>query len=183
MGVVLLQDAVDGVDLAVHLIGGDGVGRVDEHQLPLTALEHFGDAPGQEVRRDIRTQQAVQTQHGGHAVQLLDAPGHGLGILGRQIGVAEDHVGGGHVEVLLQLLLGRQELHILSIHALHVITGEDLGEIVIHRRVEIADGGRDQDHGEGHQEGPEVAGDPGGHTAHVGDQGLVHGGRQRFIQQ
>ena len=92
-------------------------------------------------------------------------------------------MGGGHVEVLLQLLLGRQELHILSIHALHVITGEDLGEIVIHRRVEIADGGRDQDHGEGHQEGPEVAGDPGGHAAHVGDQGLVHGGRQRFIQQ
>ena len=129
---------------------------------------------------DGTAHQGVQSQGLFHPVQRPDLLEHLLCLLGLQVGVCQDHVGGGHTKLLCQLFIGLQVGHICRVHAL---AGQNFGKIIKHRRPVVAHGGRNHQQSKNHQKHPTVLHDALGQPVQIGQQRPVPGLLQRTVQQ
>ena len=174
-GVIPLQDGAQPVDLRVDLLTGHLIGGVDQHQLPLVAAEDGGNGLRQDLHRHPGTQYGLQSQDVLHAVHRLHLFYHGADVLGGDVRADQQHVGGGDVEVLRELTVGDDILHVLRQAPAHVVV-DLLGGLM------VAGQGRGDHQGEDHQEHGERFDDAPRHPGHVRDEGLVPGPLQGPVE-
>ena len=174
-GVVALEDGAQAADLFVYGVAGGGVLGVDEQQLPAVALQNALDAVGQDLLRDAGADHRLKPQHIFHAVHLLHLVYHALDGLGGEVGVHQHHVGGGDVEILLQLGVGDDIVHILRQALSHVVIDLVAGLFI------AIEGGSDEQ-GEDHQKHGEDLYQLLGEAPHIGDDGAVLRLLQGLIQ-
>ena len=161
--------------MVIDLITGGGILRVDEQQLPAVALQNIFNAVRQHLLRHPGTDDRFQTQDIFYAVHLVHLTYHTLDGFGGEACVYQHHMGGGDVEVLLQLRVRDDIIHILRQAVAHVVIDLVVGLFIAVVSRRNKQGKDNQKHGEDiHQLL--------GKASHIGDDGAVLGLLQGFIQ-
>ena len=172
--IVLLQDAVQRVDLRVDLVGGDDIRGVDQHQLIAVSLDQPQGLRGQDALRDVRAQQAVDAVHAGDPVHLLHFGGHAAHLRLGDVGIHQQQMGGGRAEGLLQLPVGHHGGQILRHDPAHVI-------VDVHMAVAVEGG--DAQQRQHHGQNPVMLGHEAPDAAHIRQQRPVAGLFDGAVQQ
>ncbi len=173
--VIFFQNIVQGVDLAVHLVAGHFVFRIDQHQFPFVAFQDAGDGLGQDFLRHQGTNHGFQSQDIFHSFHLLHLPHHLADVSRRHICIDQKHMSGRNIEFFLELGISDHIFHILWQAFPHVVVDFAVGSAVA-----IIGRGYQQD--EHRQEYGEYFYRSCRKFSHVGNQGSVFGLLEGFIQ-
>ena len=162
--IVGFHDGLELRELVCHLVGGGGILRVHHHHLPAAGLQHAADLVRHKEIRDAAAEDAVVGDEGRDPVHRLDLPLHGAELLGAEVVPHQDEVGGRHVILVLQLLVGNDGGH---------VPGQGLVQLVVDLRHVLR-------HGEG-QEEQEEDGDIDAPLLHDVPVELFHGGDELTV--
>ena len=182
--VIFLQYGIQTVQLVADGVAGYLVFRVDEHQLPLAIVQQGADGIRQDVLRHHWADNTLEAENVFHAVYLLHLIDHIPHITGGEIGVHQQHVGGGDVEVLRQLGIGDHIVDVLRQALAHVVIDLVVGLVIAVVGRSDQQGEDDEEYGEVQQQNhagqnSDAADDTqqhalGHHNAQVAAQGEAH---------
>ena len=111
--VIFFQNIINLCDLAVHLVAGNRILRVDQKELVLIVFQKVGNRGGKDFLRYRRAYHGIEAQRIGDSVYLINLLYHSLSVLSLHFGVRKDHVGGADVKTILKLGVGDHIIQIL----------------------------------------------------------------------
>ena len=162
--IVLMQDGVHLIQLIGHRVSCGRIAGVHHHQLVAPLLEHILHRVGDEEVGDAGAQHFVVGHHGGNALDRLHAVLDVAHLRRVQVVPQDDEVGGGHIEVVFQLLVGDDGGQ---------VPGQGFIQLVVDPGVGLGVIGGDKQHNKDHHNGLVVPQNEAVHLIKAGHQALV----------
>ena len=104
VGVNRLDEVVHLGQLVIDGIGASLIGAVGQNELVAAGLQDLGHAVGQQLGLEARAGDGIQAHHLGDAVHILELIAEVRHLRCGQVLIHQNKVGGGHAEVLAQLV-------------------------------------------------------------------------------